>query len=133
MKTKEETIKEAWGEDYNKYNPDENGWSKLLIYGDFRNNKFDKFDSSGRKIYNIRPKSLQGIETNNGWTKIESESDLPKDINNLWLIANDGSIILGQWCIFQKIFKTTYGNNFDTDGVYFTHYQPIKKPEPPLH
>lgn len=135
--TKQDKIKEAYGGLIDLNLLDENGWA---IYGceDFSESGIEPFGEYETKnhiagVYNWRPKSLKGIENNNGWIKIESENNLPKQTNNLWLLANDGSLILGKWCIFQKIFKTTSGNNFDTDGVFFTHYQPIIKPDLPLY
>lgn len=80
----------------------------------------------------FRPKSLRGIENNNGWIKIESEENLPKQENNLWLLANDGSLILGRYCMFSKTYKTSFGDNFDSDGIIFTHYQNIEKPKLPM-
>lgn len=137
---KQQCIKDAYGEYWEQVKDyvDEYGWLK---YGDLRNEDLGIKDSElewSNLSHNInnenyRPKSLQGIETNNNWVSIESEDDLPKEVNNLWLLANDGSIVLGQWCIFQKIFKTTYGNTFDSDGIKFTHYQPIIKPSKPLY
>lgn len=137
--TKEDKIKQSYGEHWEivKDYVDENGWIKddkkalryHLVYEVFKDKMDIEITSFSPKV---RLKSLQGIENNNGWINIESEDDLPKQTNNLWLLANDGSLILGKWCIFQKIFKTTSGNNFDTDGVFFTHYQPIIKPDLPL-
>lgn len=72
----------------------------------------------------IRPKSLQGIETNNGWIRIESEEDLPKEDGVYWVYTVDGNRQL------------RYLEDFLHNGKinkYFTHYQPILKPEKPIY
>lgn len=66
-----------------------------------------------------------GEGENNGWIKIESEADLPKeDINCWWMDKKDG-MILGKFI--------TSNNNGDIDFILnnATHYYPIIKPEPP--
>ena len=81
--TKEEKIKEAYGGLIDLSVLDENGWA---IYGceDFSESGIEPFGEYETKnhiagVYNWRPKSLQGIENNNDWVKIESEEDLPKE------------------------------------------------------
>ena len=81
--TKREKIKEAWGVFYtDRFNED--GW--LIINSKIHtdNNVFDMLTSDSGCL--IRPKSLQGIEDNNGWIKIESEADLPKEKGNYLVI-----------------------------------------------
>ena len=59
----------------------------LKHFNDFGDVSFGKLDIKNEKlerkfngvVYSYRPKSLQGIENNNGWIKIESEKDLPKE------------------------------------------------------
>ena len=78
----------------------------------------------------IRLKSLQGIENNNGWIKIESKADLPKeDDNKMFLVG----------FMFESGFQQRHGI-LSYDGlvsVYlfekFTHYLPIDKNEPPIY
>lgn len=69
--------------------------------------------------YYVRPIELKGIENNNGWIKIESENDLPKDGWH-WTLS----------IVENEPFETHYE---DINIGYHTHYQPITKPEPPLH
>lgn len=61
---------------------------------------------------------------NNGWIKIESESDLPKEVDQYWFASHN-----------NKIEIRFYNPNWIDDIVQFrrryTHYQPIIKPEPP--
>ena len=86
--TKEEKIKEAYIEVFGEkriryimnYVYKENGFIVgfvlLDLKLDIKNEKLErKFNGV---VYSYRPKSLQGIENNNGWIKIESEEDLPK-------------------------------------------------------
>jgi len=71
----------------------------------------------------LRLKSLQGIETNNGWIKIESETDLPKIdfITQYWLTNG-----VSMW-----IETITLNHKIGREKV--THYQPIIKPQPPIY
>lgn len=74
-----------------------------------------------------RPKSLQGIEDNCGWIKIESESDLPKKDSECFFIEH-GNITQG---IFNgKRFISNYGV-FGWKTI--TYHQPIEKPKPPIY
>lgn len=68
-----------------------------------------------------RPKSLAGIENNNGWVKIESEDDLPQQMGNYWAIHVE-------YGLEQRFFYDKTEHNWDK----ITHYQPIKKPRPPI-
>jgi hypothetical protein len=86
-------------------------------------NKID-FEYSEYDLIKWRPKSLKGIENNNGWIKIETEADLPTD-----------KTIQYSTCKDKKVFQSTV--NCGTVKHWFnickiTHYQPIKKQEPPL-
>ena len=129
LEAKQEAIKNAYGE----------CWEKVKDYIDndgYIDNSIPKFTFGQVKNLDLeykndvlfRPKSLQGIENNNGWIKIESEKDLPK-VSGLY---------------FGKDYE------FGTDMMYFdfetkkwedsngylqnvTHYQPIKKPKPPIY
>lgn len=87
---KQKAIREAYGRFFNneKYHYSINGWMSL-----------DSVDANelGEMIYEInlefgdhrfRPKSLQGIETNNGWIRIESEKDLPSEDCFIECISN---------------------------------------------
>ena len=73
-------------------------------------------------------KLFEGSEgENNGWIKIESESDLPKEKGNYLVFTVNSEI------------ETMYADG-DISALkhtsqswmrHFTHYQPIVKPEPP--
>jgi len=122
--TKEEAIKEAWV----KLIPDctsidlNNGWSQDV----FQNTEIDikLFDIMPTIIGSrIRPKSLKGIENNNGWIKIESEEDLPKEDCFYYVIYDNGKISESVLHL-NMILK-----NLDV----ITHYQPIEKPKPSIY
>ena len=90
MKSKQEVIQEAWeqwGIPYSEKYVDANGFIAMkqdlpeIVYGALLD---IRYSAEGHKDFDYkgglyRPKSLQGIENNNGWTRIESESDLPKE------------------------------------------------------
>lgn len=74
-----------------------------------------------------QPKSLQGIENNNGWIKIESEADLPIGLVECYVYDDDVDI-------------TYFTFNFSSNNDYLfikeqgiTHYQPIIKPLKPIY
>src|SRR5690606_6436052 len=115
---------------------DENGWcvlnasQKEPINHFAHHGKTDWKPINGRVCW--RPKSLKGIETNNGWIKIESEADLPKSEKlgdaKLCFIKSDEYNEIGVGNFSFGTFKTLYGNDYSN----ITHYQPITKPEPPI-
>jgi|SRR5690606_33067187 len=73
-------------------------------------------------------KLFEGGEDNNGWIKIESEADLPKEIISCWFKRNNCEEIDAGLFIPRDM-----GDNSVVDNVLenCTHYQPIIKPEPP--
>lgn len=149
MERQEEVIKEAWRECYDEVKPyiDKNGWLKITDKKD--NNISDNLlkllldvTESPRRI---RPKSLQGIENNNGWTKILSEADLPiEDIDCFYIIeipshySNAGRKINIGCFKFNKNIVSGQEKYFTVDNFFFhrypfvTHYAPIEKKQPPI-
>lgn len=124
LEAKKEAIKKAYGEYWElvKDYVDENGWIDFLE--DIRRIRYFFHDSDNIEvsISMWRPKSLKGIENNNGWRRIESEADLPKE---------------NTWCfVISKISGITHGNflikNKDFWLIDATHYQPIEQPKPPI-
>ena len=129
LEAKQEAIKNAYGEYWEKVKDDvdNDGYIDNSI-PKFRFGQLKNLDLEYKNDVLFRPKSLQGIENNNGWVKIESEKDLPK-VSGLY---------------FGKDYE------FGTDMMYFdfetknwedsngylqnvTHYQPIEKPKPPIY
>jgi hypothetical protein len=125
--TKEEIIAKAYGKYWEqvKNYVNLNGWVKITdikdnnINDEIYNLSIDVIESPRR----IRPKSLQGIENNNGWIKIESENDLPKEDVDYWVVNADGEIVEMEY--FQKY------KSFTEEDV--SHYQPIVKPLNPIY
>lgn len=137
---KEKAIREAYGEHWDKvkntvntetgwcmmYNSDNQKVSENFIDLGFTQTYVSENIDSGynhdTNTHEWRPKSLQGIYTNNGWTRIESEADLPTEK-----------------CLYKVILKT---GEYDTypfmkdDGEYwintFSHYEKIEF-KPPIY
>jgi len=123
---KQEKIKEAYGE--YKGRIDDNGWTNFMAIEYFGSNNLDSKIHKGEVLI-YRPKSLKGIENNNGWIRIESEKDFPKDDCICYFVLKS-----------NKAMLTGYFRNgcFDYSLRYYdenevTHYQPIQKPEPPIY
>lgn len=125
---KQEKVMETYGSQYNPH-IDEDGWfdMKYLETVPHLEEKLIDHVSYDVKGNFIRPKSLQGIENNNGWIKIESEEDLPKEE--------------GFYLVFNKIHKAIEVDyiNYDNESheerwiEFNSHYQPIEKPKPPIY
>jgi len=134
MKTKEEVIQIAWdlfGVDSNEsydgwisaeYIPEEAILSGMLDLKNFRTST--DYDEP---FY--RPKSLQGIESNNGWISINSEKDLPKDISTDYY---GGRFIESKFEMLKYHLDLLSILDHIKHGLV-THYQPIVKPLKPIH
>lgn len=138
--TKEQKIKEEWDKlsptSQLTINPDTgftiiyciNGISDLTentiisaddIEWEYKDDDFIKF----------RPKSLKGIENNNGWIKIESEEDLPREdiMYRSGFFKEDGEFYqFSNICNLKTTLEALTQN-------YYTHYQPAPKPNAPLY
>lgn len=130
--TKEERIKEEYeivGLPFNDDIVHRHGW--LKIKPTQYHSKHHLVDTIKHTIYahSIRPKSLQGIENNAGWIRIESEADLPKNVITCFTYAKT------TWHPFYRIdvFVGRLSNSFTDGKSCFTHYQIIEKPKPPLY
>lgn len=116
--TKQEKIQEAYGEYFNK-DINDNGWCSnhsLRI-------RVDALEID-RSRFGWRPKSLQGIEANNGWIKIESESDLPKTEDDYHIFIDNKDLSIAY---FDK------SDGWSIACPEITHYQSIIKPEAPIY
>jgi hypothetical protein len=106
--TKQEAIKKAYlevGIPFNEKVLYDSGWLKI------------------KPSQYSRPKSLSGIENNNGWINIESGEDLPKDGQYWTISSNDG----------QMTTNRIWSKQWNFNHRYISHYQPIIKPEPPIY
>lgn len=129
--TKEEKIKEAWGDQYDE-NIEANGFKEVKSLYDVDLNSFEVISSLG--FYYVRPKSLQGIEDNNGWIKIESEDDInlfkDKERDFVFIKTSDcNESKIAVYSNLYKCFTDVYNNEIEN----VTHYQPIEKPKPPIY
>ena len=122
--TKEEKIKEAYGEYWEivKNYLDEYGWCR--IFGKDQFAELEGYDKDNSNEINWRPKSLQGIENNNGWIKIEEK------LNTKWndsfdiVFTDKGNIYTyATYCNFSSIYELEK----------ITHFQQIIKPNKPLY
>lgn len=125
MKTKEEAIKEAWGKNYPPSGTDKNGWLSERHLTNAQCYELNKDESlEYNNVFGYRPKSLQGIENNNGWIRIESEDDLPKYGNLFWVIKKGYD---------YPLLENMYHDDGDYWVKWFTHYKKIDTPKKPLY
>lgn len=131
--TKEEKIKEAYFKLFNEESLsekeerfdalksfiDSHGWLSGSLVGVDKN----LLDFSGHEE---RPKSLQGIENNNGWIKIES--GLPKSFSGNYFVYDGINIFIASMSGLQ--FRCARTHRVCPE---ITHYQPIQKPKPPIY
>jgi hypothetical protein len=115
---KQEFIKRVYGEYYKECNPDENGWTKWTDPARFSDLEFDNVKDL------MRPLSLKGIEDNNGWTKILSREDLPKEYGWYLVVERETGKIL------EREF---YKGNIDFFYIRSSHYKPIQKQKKPIY
>lgn len=123
--TKEEKIAEAYGDKYDKYKPDSDGWSTKTVFEwdeVIKNDFITKSIAHG--MYKVRPKSLQGIENNNGYTKIESEKDIPTEEGVFWVLRRG----------FHKPMYRVINDLFDEEEKSYwlenyTHFIKVNRPE----
>lgn len=127
--TKEEKIQESYGEywDLVKDHLDENGWCgkrKRIKFEELKKSfdiQYDLFN-----FYWFRPKSLDGIEYNNEWIKVESELDLPKERGTFWTFIEGKEVIMNTFNTFDDMEFTFYNEKV-------THYQKIIEPKHPIY
>lgn len=124
--TKQEIIKEAYGKYYPQLERclDENGWSNNwnhFISVESRIFQPEEIEKNGKCW---RPKSLEGLEDNNGWIKIESYQDLPKETGHYWV--KRGYEIGINYIIVPESLNSGF-------LAVLTHYKPIEKTKPPIY
>ena len=84
----------------------------------------EQLERTGKfKVVSIDATSEEVLQVeNNGWIKIESESIIPN--GDSWMIENEENEIMA-------VFDVDEDTNQDSIRKYYSHYQPIIKPEPP--
>ena len=123
--TKQEKIQEAYGKYWEQVKDyvDENGW----CYAFFTLKTYFKTDFTSEKW---RPKSLIGIEDNNGWIKIENVndvSDLEYGVSEVYALKPN---------IINSVSGSIVRNDEITELFeegWITHYKPIKKSVSPIY
>lgn len=75
--------------------------------------------------YWFRPNSLIGIETNNGWIKVESETDLPVDASVTYDVYTTGNLQ-------SEDITLNYVKQLFHQHKILTHYTVHIKRNPPL-
>ncbi|MDV3943611.1 hypothetical protein CMT69_01500 [Elizabethkingia anophelis] len=123
---KQLAIKAAYGELYIKHNPDENGWVQWNIKNDFGEENVESKVKGDKLIYRL--KILRGIETNNSWTRIESEEDIPdnNELYNSGLLDNEGVFHHEEKRHAPKTLKWLFQRKF------ITHYRKVDTVPPPI-
>jgi hypothetical protein len=139
--TKEEIIAKAYGINYNKLKEyiNNDGWCRSFPS---TQNQID-YINTGLQNVAWRPKSLQGIETNNGWIKIESDEWLKEhkisgSITKYYVDnANEDYLTISVLAELsgEKIQLTldSYLWLKHNAEIVATHYQPIVKPLNPIY
>ena len=138
-----EFIKKTWieligEEEFNKIEITEDGWLEVSLSDfQFKYNRSINGDWHG-KGYNplrkgtpeipdklfVRPKKLNNWENNNGWIKIESHQDLPKETGHYWV--KRGNDIGINYIIAPESLNSGF-------LAVLTHYKPIEKSKPPMY
>ena len=140
--SKKEVIKKAWGvyfehfgEHATKYALENNGYCSVPSFTlGLILRKYGEEWLETDKDLKRRPKSLQGIENNNGWIKIESKDDLPKEEIDVHFIFTEYKGEEGRfqtYGVWDNNLKSFYSGALKINNV--THYQPIIKPKPPIY
>jgi hypothetical protein len=131
--TKQEKIKQAYGSDFKRCKPDENGWThqgKVFCPTTEIGKSKREIQTRGSVIRinnsNVwwRPIELKGIETNNGWVKINSDDDLPTLFVDCYALLKTNKIFT---------FEDVSENDIRLIKLHATHYKLIEKPLPPVY
>lgn len=125
---KQKAIREAYGEHWEtvKQHVDENGYLHHPKGGEVTFDPFIGFMDEHQIYDAYRPKSIAGIEDNNGWITIEYELDLPKETKSYHVVYKDGSIIQHHFSISSDFDRILFLEEF-------THWQEIQIPNPPIY
>lgn len=120
---KQQCIKDAYGTHWAIVQKDvnEDGWIQSKDDKPIFVPSIGKLEVNANDDTLYRPKSLQGIETNNNWISIESEDDLPKEYGWYWVVDSDGDVVQMEYYPFYK--------SFTSEDV--THYQDLVEPSKP--
>ena len=137
---KQKAIREAYGEHWDIVKPyvNEGGWCNYKsLFGDMGNStgRLKRIDTEVLDhhhpiyCYFNRPKSLEGIQNNNGWTFIESEADLPIEVDVFCHVSNLND---NKHRVHNSPVKRDTIKKWFKEGKV-THYKPIEKPNSPIY
>jgi hypothetical protein len=87
----------------------------------------ERFDYT---IFGIRPKRLQGIENNNGWTKLAPDYKLPKYSFYCRIVLKTGRTTVGEFVHTMKQFNILRSGYVPIEKI--THYQELHSQGMPL-
>lgn len=133
---KQQAIKAAYGEHWaglsnekQKYALENEGWIKVAP-SQYQMDMFSRLKIN-KNTHSVRPKSLSGIRYNRGWTRIESEEDMPKDdyfgdLFEVGFLDESGFFHHDKKRCSFKSLKWMY------EKKLITHYQLVEKPKPPI-
>lgn len=152
LNAKQEAIKKAYGEYWEnvKNYVDENGYLDKQVFSNYKGITYEEISSIlflHNTLTTCIPLSLQGIENNNGWIRIESDNWLKKhkidksltkyyinDINEDYLciavLVTKDNIEFEQLTLSDYLFVK---EELIKEEIFATHYQPIEKPKPPIY
>lgn len=129
---KQEAIKKAYGEYWEKVKEyvDEEGWvtAEYFPHSSKIDVEFGEDFGDSCSDFCIRPKSLQGIETNNGWISVNDRlPEIKLTIESFWVfyVNYKGEKAVERMIFFKDI------NRFEVPTV--THWQPIQVPPKPIY
>lgn len=137
MKSKEEVIREAYGEFYDVCSPDKNGWTltdESKAGYEFLDDKIEYLDFDYFNEW--RPKSLKGIENNNGWIIIENKNSLPKKDCRCEFIKYSGEHLYGRFENRMSGLFIDESKRFESPEhrpESISHYKEIHQFSPPLY
>lgn len=141
LEAKQEAIKNAYGEFWNRlsdsqkeYSLNNNGNVHIGYSKEESQLYKDMVKSDLFLTQPLFPKSLRGIDTNNKWVRVESKYELPINKNIDVIIFNEcyqGYIYNGLCCVENRYNSTELDEIIDADCI--THYQPIEKPLKPIY
>lgn len=140
--TKEDIIKNAYGQYWTEMSPwiNKEGWFDKEAF--FQ--KYFEFEYKHLELFFLHkgdlmiPKAIVGLENNNGWTKVESQDELPTGV--VLEIVIDGRSFLGHFfkeALTGKL-RCSYYNlklNFrgDSPAETITHYKRFDKSNLPIY
>lgn len=134
--TKQEKIQHVYGKYWSEWKEDINDNGFLETTLPLPNIMIKELELKRHTICTYTPIELIGIEDNNGWTKIESESDLPKEDCRCEFIKESGKKLYGR-------FENRMGGLFIDESLRFespeyrtesiTHWKKIESFQLPIY